>query len=351
MKIGVYSLLFVSLTLVSCVDTQKSQIEKQAIDAFQKSYDKDNNIKVDKIKTMFYTQNLCILHVEDNDVNAPNNVEYLFFMQDGKSYEAFQDLSEDSVFVSEPTLMKIKRGTIYENLDFAEATFFRAAHYINSYGREIGNDNRDFWLRIPMKTGFWELCDNVDEFGDKTSGKYLRLIGKGTYSNKYNKDGKLLAMLFINKKFEIELRLVEEEKGIVDFGGHVKFKDGDGEIHEIPFLGLGSKEYSVFDIEGKKQEEFKDMIEKEGVLSGIAAQGGSLFNPNKTHYKFKFYLDGLKKAMKYLNPNNSDYNYDEDEIESENSISLSEEEYEEVKNKIKFNVESDSVKEESDVLK
>jgi len=327
-----YSLLFVNLTLVSCVDIQKSQIEKQAIEAFRKSYDKDNNIKVDNIKTVFYTQNMCILHAEDNDVNAPNNVEYLFITQDGKSYEAFQDLSEDSVFVSEPTLKKISKGTMYENMDFAEAIFFRAAHYINSYGKEVGSDNRDFWLRIPMKTGFWELCDNIDEFGDKTSGKYLRLIGKGTYNDNYTKDGSLLALLFINKQLKISLRLVEKEKGIVEgFGGQVKFKDGDGEIHEIPFLGLSSKEYSVFDVEGKKQKEFKEMIEKEGILSGIATQGGGLFEPNKTHFKFTFNLNGLKKALSYLVPNlakdtmqsdetDAEDDYYEEEIDSENEI-------------------------------
>lgn len=70
------------------METQKSEIEKQAIEAFKMSYAKEKDAIFEKYKTVFYTQNLCIMHIEDNNVNAPNKVEYLFFIQDGKKYEA-----------------------------------------------------------------------------------------------------------------------------------------------------------------------------------------------------------------------------------------------------------------------
>lgn len=338
-----YSLLFCCLALVSCSEMQKSQIEEQAIETFKLSYGEDKNAKFDNFKTVFYTQNLCILHIEDNNSYAPKEIEYLFFTQDGKSYEAFQDLSKDSVFVSEPTLKKISKGTIYEKQDFAKATFFRATHYIYSYGREVGNHNTDFVLPITLETGLWELCDNVDDFGDKTSGKYLRLIGKGTYSDNTTTDGKLLAILFVERDFVVSLRLIKHEKGIVEsFGGFIKFKDNDGVIHDIPFLGLSSNDYKVFDVQGKKDKEFRKIIEKEGVLSGIATQGGSLFEPNETKYKFKFFLNGLEKAMYYLNPRSV-----VDDSESENSI-VTDEEIEAIKDKIMFNGETESIKEDND---
>ena len=125
MRKFLYTLLFFSMAFVSCVNTPKSEIEKQAIETFKMSYAKEiKDAEFESFKTVFYTQNLCILHIEDNSLNAPKKYEYLFFTQDGSNYEALQNLSQDSIFVSENTLKKISKGKIYENLDYEKAIFF-----------------------------------------------------------------------------------------------------------------------------------------------------------------------------------------------------------------------------------
>lgn len=355
MKKCLYLLFSISLTFVCC-NNQKSkidnsEIEKQAIETFKESVLEDSkDATFDKIKTVFTSKNLCILNADISGLKGLNKVEYLFITLDGKNYEAFHDLNDDSIFVSEPTFNKISKGTIYENQDYATAILFRSVRYMNTNGREVGNHNKDFIINSPLKTGLWEISDIEDEFGDKTGGKCLRIIGKGTYSSDYESDTRLLALLFVYKNGFVNIQLYKDKKIVDDFSERLKIKDGEGDVHEIHFSSdrLGQIEPSS----KVDKIEFADIIEKEGMLSAIAKESKFLnFAYSNKTYNLKFNLDGLEKAMKYLKHNSSDYNYDEDEIESENSISLSEEEYEEVKNKIKFNVELDSVKEESDVLK
>lgn len=316
MRKFLYTLFIFSMAFVSCVNTLKSEIEKQAIETFKMSYAKEiKDAEFESFKTVFFTQNLCILHVEDNSVNAPKKYEYLFFTQDGSNYEALQDLSQDSIFVSENTLKKISKGKIYENLDYEKATFFRAASYINTFGREVGNHNTDFTLRIPMKTGLWEICDVVDEFSDKVSSNCLRLIGKGTFSNSIVTNEKLIALLFVDENYNCSLQLVEYENGVVkDFGGTIKIKDGEGDVHEIYFSKSSAGDIEPTSIATKM--EFKMIIEKEGELSAIANTSGWLLSEKKS-YKFKFNLDGFKKAMNYIRPSEDDVSVTEyEEIDS-----------------------------------
>jgi hypothetical protein len=333
MKKILYSLLVICLTLVSCNETKQSEIEKLAIESFKMSYAQENkDINYETFKTVFYTQNLCILHIEDDNKNAPTKVEYLFFTQDGKNYEAIQDLSKDSIFVSESTLREISGGTIYENQEYATAIVFRAVEYISLMGREVGNHSTDFFLNSPMETGIWNFGSSFDEFGDKVGENGLVTIGKGTYSDDYNTNERLFAALFADKLGNIGMKLFEEGNGEVKkFGNHIKIKDSEGIIHEIYITDSSFGFISPFSIEEKL--ELLQIVEKEGIMSAIAEVDGGWFSSNKTTYKFKFNLTGFRKAMKFLRPNEdntSDSDYENSDIESESAE-------EEIKENIKFN--------------
>ena len=332
MKKILYSLFVISLTLVSCIETKQSEIEKQAIESFKMSYAQEyKDINFETFKTVFYTQNLCILHIEDDNMNAPTKLEYLFFTQDGKNYEAIQNLSNDSIFVSKSTLKKISNGTIYENQDYANAIVFRVVQYISLMGREVGNHSTDFFLNSPMETGLWNLGSTVDEFGDKVGENGLVTMGKGTYSDNYNTNERLYAALFSDKLGNVGMKLFEEGNGEVkEFRNHIKIKDSEGIIHDIYFTDSSPGAITPFSIEEKL--ELLQIIEKEGIMSAIAEDKGGWLSSNKTTYKFKFNLTGFKKAMKFLRPNEdntSDSDYENSDIESESTE-------EEVKENIKF---------------
>lgn len=331
MKKIFYYLSVVCLTLVSCIETKQSEIEKLAIETFKMSYAQENkDINYETFKTVFYTQNLCILHIEDDNKNAPTKVEYLFFTQDGKNYEAIQNLAKDSIFVSEPTLKKISNGTIYENQDYANAIVFRAVQYICMTGREVGNHSTDFFLNTPLETGLWILGNTVDEFGDKVGENHLITFGKGTYSDKYKTNEILMVALITDKYGNVVLKLFENGNGEVkEFRHYIKIKDSDGIIHEIYFTDTSSGYIRPNTVEDAL--ELLRIVEKEGEISAIAEVKGGWFSSSKT-YKFKFNLTGYKKAMKFLRPNDDNttgYDYENSDIESGSTE-------EEIKENVKF---------------
>ena len=367
MRKFLYTLILLSLVLVSCVEPTISELEKQAKEAFKTSLntmgEDGKDVQINNLKAVFSSNNLCILNADVSGIKGLNKVEYLFLTLDGKNYEAFQDLNDDSIFVSEPTYNKICKGTIYENQDYATGIVFRSINYLNISGREVGNHKTDFFINSPLKTGAWELCDVADEFGEKVNGKCLRLIGKGTYSTEYENDKELNVLLFVGEYGYSYLMLIKDGSHRVnEFDGRIKIKDGEGDIHEIYFT---YKKHGVIypaweekdEIHGEGRKEFRAILDKEGVLSMLADVGGGLLSP-KCSYKFKLHLDGFNRAMNILHPqesndnqfDESDYDdegFDIEDSESEGSEPVADEELE----KISFNPETESIKEETNTVK
>ena len=339
MRKVMYSVVFVSFALVSCINngktgkdssTQMSDFEKQTMETFKVSFNeiKDKNESFENMKIVFSSDNLCIIHTDVKssslDIETPHKLEYIFLMQDGKYYEGFHSLKEDSIYLSESALEEACKGTLYENLGFEEAMFYRSAIFINTDGREVGNHNTNFLINLPIQTGLWEICNYVDEFGDKANGKYLRLVGKGTYSNNTVKNKKLIAYLFVDVDENIELRLVENNSDVVKgfWSCDMTIKDGEGEIYKIKFASSsgGMRPYFKGGYQDPWREigewEFRKIVEKEGELSMKTEMNGGLFDSKKSSYIFKFNLKGFAKAIKYLVSSfnhNSEFNESDDE--------------------------------------
>ena len=303
MKHLLWSIL-VSFALISCSKSPSSKLEGQAKDSFKTSLSEltENNkdTKIESINTVFSNDSLCILHIDVKEkngigVDVTTKVEYLFLSQGGKYYEAFQLLNEDSVYVSEPTLKKISKGTIYENLDYANAILYRTAMYMNTSGREVGNHDAEVKIPIPNGTGLWELDSFNDEFGNKTDDKYLRLIGKGQFSNSAATNADLTVLLFVDAE-RISLRFVEYNTHVVKEDMEIcdiKIKDCQGVVHELNMWAESDGYIVPFNTQ---KEDFRKIIEKEGEISVIAEIG----EYSISKYQFKLNLDGLKKAMTFL---------------------------------------------------
>ena len=352
------TIILMSFVIVSCVETSMSKLEKQAIETFKTSFgilgEDGQEVQFDNLKTVFLSNNLCILNADVSSNKGTNKVEYLFLTLDGKNYEAYQNLDVDSIFVSESTFNHICKGTIYENQDYATAILFRSINHINAYGREVGNHKTDFFINSPLKTGAWELCGVVDEFGDVADGKCLRLVGKGIYSTEDEDDEKLLALLFVGDNGNsCYLKLIKNDSYVFKFFTEIKIKDGDGEVHEISFEDING-DGSIVPYWNKGYQEFRAILDKEGVLSALAdvSSGGLFSSSSRCTYKFKFNLRGFKNAMRFLQPNKSDYDEHDKNLESDDEESISDEKLEADKEKIKFKIESESNVEttESEIL-
>lgn len=302
-----YLIMLVCIFLASCSEQPKAVLESKAKETFKISFDKmteqDKDVKIENIKTVFSNDSLCILHIDVKSknglgVDVASKLEYLFTTHNGKCYEAFQNLDKDSIYVSEPTLKKLSQGMIYGNLGFEEATLYRSVMFINSKGREVGNNDADFCLPIPTGTGLWELDMYADDFGDKTSEKYLRLTGMGKFSNSAATNEDMVVLLFVDKESE-NIRIVEygtsvvKEREYYDF----KIKDSKGDIHNLRFFGSDDGYIGPSKFAKGCSEEFRKIIEMEGVIS-VNAKLDSEYRHDE--YQFKLNLDGFKKAYTFL---------------------------------------------------
>lgn len=312
MKKIYFLFMAVCLAFVSCSDNPAAKLESQAKNNLTtniKDVAKDNeDVKIENIKTVYSSDSLCILHYDikgkmgigisdGKDFDITLSAEYIYLSRDGKLYEATQLLSEDSVYVSKASLDKIKKGKIYEKLSYDDAIMYRTILYVNARGKEVGNKDAEVNIPNPMGTGLWELDVYNDEFGEPTNDKYLRLTGKGNFSNSAATGESLRVHLFVDKD-GMNFRFVEYDSSVVKESGfcYFKIKDAKGEVHNLTFHC--SDEGYILPYSKEVTEELKRIVEMEGVMS-VNAEIPSEYSSGST-YQFKLNLDGYAKAMSLL---------------------------------------------------
>lgn len=307
-----YLFMAACLAFVSCSENPAAKLESQAKDNLTTNIkdvaeDKED-VKIENIKTVYSSDSLCILHYDikgkmgigisdGKDFDITLSAEYIFLSRDGKLYEASQLLSEDSVYVSKATLDKLKKGKIYEKLSYDDAIMYRTILYVNARGKEVGNKDAEVNIPNPMGTGLWELDVYNDEFGEPTNDKYLRLTGKGNFSNSGATGESLRVHLFVDKD-GMNFRFIEYDSSVVKETGFcfLKIKDAKGEVHNLTFHC--SDDGYILPYSEEVAEELKKIVEMEGVMS-VNAEIPSEYSSGST-YQFKLNLDGYAKAMSLL---------------------------------------------------
>ena len=307
-----YLFMAACLAFVSCSENPAAKLESQAKDNLTTNIkdvaeDKED-VKIENIKTVYSSDSLCILHYDikgkmgigisdGKDFDITLSAEYIFLSRDGKLYEASQLLSEDSVYVSKATLDKLKKGKIYEKLSYDDAIMYRTILYVNARGKEVGNKDAEVNIPNPMGTGLWELDVYNDEFGEPTNDKYLRLTGKGNFSNSGATGESLRVHLFVDKD-GMNFRFIEYDSSVVKETGFcfLKIKDAKGEVHNLTFHC--SDDGYILPYSEEVTEELKKIVEMEGVMS-VNAEIPSEYSSGST-YQFKLNLDGYAKAMSLL---------------------------------------------------
>lgn len=301
-----------SLAFVSCSENPAAKLESQAKEnlatTIKNATDDSKDVKVENIRTVYSNDSLCILRYDikgkmgiglsdGKDFDVTLNAEYIYLSSNGKIFDATQLLSDDSVYVSKNTLDKIKKGKIFEKLSYDDAIRYRAIMYVNSNGKEVGNKDAEVSLVNPLGTGLWELDAYEDEFGEPTKDKYLRLTGKGNFSNSAATGESLRVHLFADKK-GMNFRFVEYDSSVVKESGicKMKIKDANGDVHNLDFIC--TKDGYIYPFSEGEAKELREIVELEGVMS-VSAEISDEYSSRST-YQFKLYLDGYKKAMSLL---------------------------------------------------
>jgi hypothetical protein len=302
-------LLFVSLlgflVFFACTNVADSEVQKAMKAALTENLAHPEDVKFVNIKEVYSKDSLSILHVTRRGKNGygedvEEQFEYLYLKDHGARYEAFHELGSDSVFLDETTMNKVKKGKIYEKLDYDQALLYRSKFLMNLYGRIVGDKNREKPFYIGLKTGMWMLDRSMDEFGEHSGDRFLTVEGKGNAYGGTTGEFEIRGHLWVTAS--IAAIGLSRSSGLYETHGYdtsyeVRVKDSNGEIHDaITFYQTANSTMIVAPF--WKEDQFKDF------LNVILAGGEITFYLKETEYndRFRFIVrsDGLTEAAKFL---------------------------------------------------
>lgn len=309
-NLNTYLIFIAVISMTACSHHQSESVKtpseaKTSMEALVKELARDpESVKIENVNSIYENDSLTLLRFDLTakngfGVESTGKMEYIYLIQNGKKYEAIHELSDDSVYIDKPTWEKVRKGGIYEQLDYESALRYLAAVFINSYGRVVGDKSREQEVKIlvPTGTGAWELKRYSDSFGDETSDKYLVLLGEGVFSNIATTDSNLKVVFFIDKEF-FSLRLFEYGSSPVKDDDSVyvtHIKDSEGNVHDFQLYNAGQSG-QIGTVDKKSYDEIVEILKKGGEIS-------VLMNYNyygQSDYRFKLNVDGFDKAIKLV---------------------------------------------------
>lgn len=293
--------------LVSCGNASK--IKKEAdinCVSFFKSIAKDaTSVSITDKHIVYSNDSLCIIQLQLTAKNGlglstTEPMEYIYIESCGEKYEAFQRLKQDSIYISKESYVSKKNGTMYEDLSYDDAMYYRAVVCTNTQGRILGdNSGKEFYIQTPNKTGSWILEYYNDEFGNKTDSKFLILRGKGQFSNSATIGSDLTAMLLVDNN-SIRFMLLEYGDNPVQESDYpimyVNTADGNSYEWDMHSSKNGYLSFSSWR-DKKAEEELKKLLSKGGKIYFKTRIG----EYSSSSYAFILDGTGYDYALKYLN--------------------------------------------------
>lgn len=300
--------LVVVLAVTSCSRSAKfEKVAKTQMEATFKEVAKDpSSVVVSNIQTVYSDDSLCILH---SDFTAKNGLgieikdkyEYILIHSNGKNYETYMEINQNTtgVFVEKEQYEKNKKGTIYESLSYEDGLRYLSAIQVNGKGREAGvKDGEKFNIPVPTETGSWELRAYENEFGEKSTNKYLLLMGSGAFSNSATTGSRMTAILYVDKD-KFSFKLVEYDSSVVkdDETYSFRIKSVDGEVCDMTLYNSDSSG-QMSAIGTSKFEKMQTILSKGGTITVAVREMNAYSTPSA--YLFTLNVDGYLKAKTYL---------------------------------------------------
>lgn len=298
----VFLFFIIAMAIVSC-SSEASKLEKkaeiQAVNWIKELSRDPDNCKVDKFHTVYKSDSLCIIHFNHTGKNGFGNeitseVEYICLIHGSNTYESIHEAKPDSIYLNPTAMQKEQKGKIYQNCTYDEAIKYRAIINLNTTGRIVGNHEEPVNIPVPTGTGNWELDTYVDNFGDHTNDSYLRLRGKGKFSNSATTNDDLTVLLLVDKG-SVRLRLIEYGWSVVKDEElcAIIVKDCEGITKKWAVFNNSS---GYISLSRSQEDEFAEIAKKGGTISFSAAMG----RYSRSTYNFKLDVTGYEEAMKYL---------------------------------------------------
>ena len=139
--------LLVVFTLSACTNKDRllSKAKKDAKEMVEKiamePANFNKNISLDEITPIYSSDSLCILYLSVKfknllGVDVTQRVEFVHFGDCWFMHAPDEDKKETTIFLPEELYEKEKKGKIYENYQYDDALYYRAALYMNKQNEE-----------------------------------------------------------------------------------------------------------------------------------------------------------------------------------------------------------------------
>ena len=263
----------------------KEMIEKMAKDP--DNFDKD--IRLEDITPVYESDSLCILYLKikhQNILGMDVNQKFEFVHFGNQWFYHSPDDNDAPVYLTKEFLEENKKAKIYENYEYDDAIYYRAALYYNKM-------SEDGSLYIPLKTGLWELENNEDDSKIALEGNHLVL--RSYESMKDGKKNNDKVELIVSKndiyiRTSISLWFWRNCTCVIKHSNGMSY--GPWSIHE--------KDKRIVPSKNKKDinDKIRYLLEEEGTMT-ITIQH-SLFGGDTRKYVFNMNLDGYKEASSFL---------------------------------------------------
>lgn len=303
-------LLFVSLlgflVFFACTNVADSEVQKAMKAALTENLAHPEDVKFVNVMEVYSKDSLSILHVTRRGKNGygedvEEQFEYIYLRDNGTKYEAIHELSSDSIFLDELMMDRVKKGKIYENLDYDHALLYRSKFAMNLIGRVVGDKNREHTFNIKIPTGMWMLGCATDEFGDPdNTKKYIYVVGEGNAyggtSGEYDILGNIVAT---QENLSI---VISMGNGLNKIHGYetyyeVRVKDSNGYMHDSMTFKqtAGSPSIIAPYWDDKQFNDFLNILLAGGEITVYLKEDG--YNDR---YRFIVRIEGFKKALDAL---------------------------------------------------
>lgn len=300
-------LLLLCVAMASCQSSKlKSKAQKQMESTLKEVAKDPSSVKLSNAEVVYNDDSLCIIHVDYAGKNGLGNeisskIEYVMLSHKDKFYEAFQQLSSEveGVYRTKENFEKNKKGQIYEKLSYESTLFYLAAVFVNSQGREVGvKEGEPISIPVPTGTGSWQIVTVRDEFGEKTSDRYLLLQGAGIFSNSVTTNSRLLVGMYVmGADDKVCFLLGEYGTNVVKTSDtyDVHAKDAKGQVYDMTLEGDPNT--------GRLSPSYYDSATVQHLLNSDGMVMFSVRERNRygtsSSYIFRVDVTGFAKAKEY----------------------------------------------------
>ncbi len=298
-----YLVLLALIVLTSCSkkDRLLSQAKRDAKEMIEKEAMEpeyfNRNLRLEDITPVYNSDSLSILYLtirynNNLGMDVSQRAEFVHFGDRWFLHYPDKDKGESTIFFPYDSFDEEKSGTLYENYQYDDAIYYRAAFFMN----EMNKDGR---YDIPIKTGLWKLCNKKNSYNEDTGSNCLSLCSFYCVEEDRKDDVKVELVVDNTKIYFILWRKMLGSYSMASNDGNftIELEDSEGNPYG-PWL-FRKTDKGIIPAKNKENitKEMWRLLEKESVITVLSRNDGFW---RRSRVRFKMNFAGYNEAKRHL---------------------------------------------------